>query len=55
MTLEDLKKNSVFAVGGENVDYAQYFDGMSYLNMLSLKQVIGTFIMRQKGADRCCW
>ena len=40
MTLEDLKKNSIFAVGGENVDYAQYFDGMSYLNMLSLKQVI---------------
>ena len=40
MTLEDIKKNSIFAVGGENVDYAQYFDGMSYLNMLSLKQVI---------------
>lgn len=40
MTLEELKKNSIFAVGGENVDYAQYFDGMSYLNMLSLKQVI---------------
>lgn len=40
MTLEDLKKNSIFSVGGENVDYAQYFDGMSYLNMLSLKQVI---------------
>ena len=40
MTLEELKKNSIFPVGGENVDYAQYFDGMSYLNMLSLKQVI---------------
>lgn len=40
MTLEEIKQTSPFAMGGENVDYAQYFDGTSYLNMLSLKQVI---------------
>lgn len=40
MNLEELMKNSIFPVGGENVKYAQYFDGMSYLNMLSLDQVI---------------
>ncbi len=39
MTLEELKKNSVFPVGGENVNFAQYFIGTSYLNMLSLEQV----------------
>lgn len=36
MTLEEIKQASPFAIGGENVSYAQYFDGMSYLNMLSL-------------------
>lgn len=40
MTLEEIKQTSPFAMGGENVDYAQYFDGTSYLNMLSLKQVV---------------
>lgn len=40
MNLEELMKNSVFPVGGENVNYAKYFDGKSYLNMLSLNQVI---------------
>ena len=39
-TLEDIKKESPFAMGGENVDYAKFFDGTSYLNMLSLKQVV---------------
>ena len=39
MTLEEIKQASPFAIGGENVSYAQYFDGMSYLNMLSLEQV----------------
>ena len=38
--LQELMKTSVFPVGGENTQYAQYFDGMSYLNMLSLEQVI---------------
>lgn len=40
MHLEEIKKNGPFAIGGENVDYAQYFDGTSYLNMISLKQVV---------------
>ncbi|WP_432647023.1 cupin domain-containing protein [Mitsuokella sp.] len=39
MTLEEIQKASPFAMGGENVNYAKYFDGTSYLNMLSLKQV----------------
>ncbi|MCH5304355.1 MAG: cupin domain-containing protein, partial [Ruminococcus sp.] len=29
-----------FPVGGENTAYAQYFDGTSYLNMLSTEQVV---------------
>ena len=40
MELKELFENSIFPVGGENVNYAQYFDGTSYLNMLSLEQVI---------------
>lgn len=40
MSLDELMKNSIFPVGEENVKYAQYFDGTSYLNMLSLNQVI---------------
>lgn len=40
MKLKKLTDNSIFPVGGENVDFAQYFDGTSYLNMLSLEQVI---------------
>lgn len=31
---------SIFPVGEENLAYAQYFIGKSYLNMLSLKQVV---------------
>lgn len=67
MTLEEIKQTSPFAMGGENVDYAQYFDGTSYLNMLSLKQVIvatsrlnrpaaiiGTSITPVRAAVRCC-
>lgn len=67
MTLEEIKQTSPFAMGGENVDYAQYFDGTSYLNMLSLKQVIVgnvtfepacrnhcTSTMPVKAAARCC-
>ncbi len=38
--LDELDKSSVFTVGPENTKYAQYFDGKSYLNMLSLEQVI---------------
>lgn len=40
MTLNDILQQSPFAIGGENVNYAQYFDGKSYLNMLSTQQVV---------------
>jgi len=40
MELKDLQEQSVFSIGKENTEYAQYFDGMSYLAMLSLNQVI---------------
>ena len=40
MELKDLQEQSVFPIGKENTAYAQYFDGMSYLEMLSLQQVI---------------
>ncbi|WP_455048515.1 cupin domain-containing protein [Mitsuokella sp.] len=39
MTLDEIKQASPFAIGEENVNYAQYFDGKSYLNGLSLQQV----------------
>ena len=35
-----IKELSVFPIGAKNDAYAQYFDGQSYLNMLSLEQVI---------------
>jgi quercetin dioxygenase-like cupin family protein len=38
--LKELKEKSVFPIGGENTQYAQFFDGTSYLNMLSLEQVV---------------
>ena len=38
--LETIKETSLFPVGGENVNYAQYFDGKSYLNMISMEQVV---------------
>ena len=40
MTLDELKKVSIFPVGEENVKYAEFFDGTSYLNMISLDQVV---------------
>ena len=39
MDLKELEKESPFALGEENTGYAQYFDGKSYLNMLTLEQV----------------
>lgn len=39
MDMETLRKTSVFPVGRENVDYAAYFDGRSWLSMLSAEQV----------------
>jgi len=40
MTFEELKNITVFPIGGENVNFAQYFTGKSYLNMLSLEQTV---------------
>jgi alkylhydroperoxidase/carboxymuconolactone decarboxylase family protein YurZ/uncharacterized RmlC-like cupin family protein len=40
MDLATIKETSMFPVGGENVNYAQYFDGKSYLNMISMEQVV---------------
>ncbi len=40
LTVEELAAESIFPVGQENTQYAKYFDGKSYLNMLSLKQVV---------------
>ncbi|MDE6657437.1 MAG: cupin domain-containing protein [Oscillospiraceae bacterium] len=39
MTFEELKNNTVFPIGEENINFAQYFVGTSYLNMISLEQV----------------
>ena len=36
----DKKEISVFPIGDKNDAYAQYFVGQSYLNMLSLEQVV---------------
>ena len=36
----EVKEISVFPMGGTNDDYAKYFVGQSYLNMLSTKQVV---------------
>ncbi len=39
MDWNELKNTSIFPVGKPNDAYAQYFDGQSWLNMLSLEQV----------------
>ena len=39
-TLDEIKNESIFPVGGENVNYAKYFDGTSYLNMISMDHVV---------------
>lgn len=36
----EIKEHSVFPMGNTNDAYAQYFTGQSYLNMLSLEQVV---------------
>ena len=38
--MKPYEESSIFPVGGENTAFAQYFDGTSYLNMLSLEQVV---------------
>ena len=35
-----MQELSAFKIGNKNDAYAQYFDGQSYLNMLSLEQVV---------------
>ena len=40
MTFEEIKKNTVFPIGNENVNFAQYFIGKSYLNMISFEQTV---------------
>ena len=35
-----MQELSAFKIGGKNEAYAQYFDGQSYLNMLSREQVV---------------
>lgn len=40
MTTEELKDSTVFPVGNENISFAKYFIGTSYLNMLSTEQVV---------------
>ena len=40
LSLEELSAVSIFPIGAENTNYIAYFDGTSYLNMLSLNQVI---------------
>ena len=39
MTLEELNRTSPFHAGAENTAFAPYFDGASYLNMLSTQGV----------------
>lgn len=38
--MKELEKESVFPIENENSAFAQYFDGKSYLNMLSTEQVV---------------
>lgn len=40
MDFSQLQQHSLFPVGEENAAYAAYFDGTSYLHMLSLDQVV---------------
>ena len=49
MELKELMENSVFTVGGENTAYAQYFDGMSYLQRVSAEQVVIGNVTFDKG------
>lgn len=38
--MTDLSKSAIFPLGQENTEYAQYFVGKSYLNMLSTRGVV---------------
>ena len=39
LSIDELKRESIFPVGEENAQYAKYFDGKSYLHRLSSQQV----------------
>ncbi len=39
MNIQELRNNSLFNFGEENVNFAQYFDGTSYLGVISAEQV----------------
>lgn len=49
MDLQELEKTSPFAPGKENTGYAQYFDGKSYLNILTLQQVVTAVVTFEPG------
>ena len=49
MDLKELEKTSPFALGKENTGYDQYFDGKSWLNMLTLQQVITAVVTFEPG------
>ena len=49
MDLQELEKTSPFALGKENTGYAQYFDGMSYMNILTLQQVVTAVVTFEPG------
>lgn len=40
LSFEELANVSIFPIGEENTKYAAYFDGKSYLDILSVKQVV---------------
>ena len=37
--MRELENTSIFSIGDKNLAFAQYFDGKSYLNMISTQQV----------------
>ena len=37
--MHELENTSIFPIGDKNLAFAQYFDGKSYLNMISTQQV----------------
>lgn len=39
MTKQELEQKSVFGIGEPNTAFAQYFNGQSYLNMLTVERV----------------
>ena len=50
--MKPYEESSIFPVGGENTAFAQYFDGTSYLNMLSLEQVVVGNVTFEPGCSK---